>query len=61
MSSAEVFSPLLLLSEMIVLLLQRDPSGDPAAASGARAGVPADPRESPAEPHAADRTAAPQV
>lgn len=41
--------------------MQGDPPGDPAAASGARAGLSAHPRKSPAEPHPPDGTAAPQV
>lgn len=50
-----------LLSEPAVWLIQGDPPGDPAAASGAWTGLSADPRESPAEPHTADWTAAAQV
>lgn len=41
--------------------MQGDPPGDPTAASGARAGLSAHPRKSPAEPHPPDGTAAPQV
>lgn len=41
--------------------MQGDPPGDPAAASGARAGLSAHPRKSPAEPDTPDGTAAPQV
>lgn len=41
--------------------LQRNPAGNPAAASSARGGVPASARQSPAEPHPAGRAAATQV
>lgn len=46
---------------MTLCHVQGDPAGDPEAASGARAGLSADTRKSPAEPHAADRTASSQV
>lgn len=49
------------ITDLPTHLFKGDPAGDPAAAFGARAGLSADPGESPAEPHTSDRTAAPQV